>query len=327
MIHKFKVALSPHVGTKETVRTVMLDVAIALIPIYVMAFIFYREKVIVLLGCSVIPALIAETICNKLMKKKNSIFDGSAVITALLFALIIPPNILWWQIICGSVVAIILGKMVFGGLGQNIFNPAFVGLAFLMNSWPIQLTRWGSQGTDSISGATLINALGLDGKTGATPLELLKWQGYDKVVETYGGMKNLYSSMLLGNYAGTLGEVSILAIFLGGMYLLIRKQISWHIPVTYIMTVYICFFILGKNPLFHIMTGGLILGAFFMATDMVSSPVTPKGKIIFSIGLGMITVLIRLKGGYYEGVCYSILFMNALTPLINKISKPRVFGD
>lgn len=327
MIHKFKVALSPHVGTKETVRRVMLDVVIALLPIYTMAFIFYREQVLKILALSVIPALLSEYVCNLLMKKKNSIFDGSALVTALLFALIIPPNILWWQIICGSVVAIILGKMVFGGLGQNIFNPAFVGLAFLMNSWPIQLTRWGASGTDSVSGATLINALGLDGKTGATPLELLKWQGYDKVVETYGGIKNLYSSMLLGNYAGTLGEVSILAILMGAAYLFIKRQITWHIPITYIATVYLCFFILGKNPLFHIMTGGIILGAFFMATDMVSSPVTSKGKIIFAVGLGLITVLIRLKGGYYEGVCYSILFMNSLTPLINKMSKPRVFGE
>ena len=324
MIHKFKVSLSPHVGTKETVFSVMRDVIIALLPIYIMAFIYYGPRVFIVTLLSVISALASETICNKIMRQKLSIFNGSALITALLFTLIIPPYLFWWQIVIGSSVAIVLGKMVFGGLGQNIFNPAFVGLAFLMNSWPIQLTKWGRTGLDSSAGASLLK--GLDGSTGATPLEILKGQGYDKVIETFGGIKNLYSSLFIGTYAGTFGEVSVLAILIGGIYLLIRKQISWHIPFTYIATVYIAFLIMGQNPLFHILTGGLILGAFFMATDMVTIPITIKGKIIFAIGAGLLTVLIRSKGSFYEGVCYSILFMNAITPLINKISKPKRFG-
>ena len=324
MIYKFKVSLSPYVGTKETVFSVMRDVIIALLPIYIMAFVYYGEIVFLVTLLSVSSAVVSEIICNKIMKKKVSIFDGSAIITALLFTLIIPPYLFWWQIVIGSSVAIILGKMVFGGLGQNIFNPAFVGLAFLMNSWPIQLTKWGRTGLDGNVGASLLK--GIDGSTGATPLEILKGQGYDKVIETFGGVKSLYSSLFLGNYAGTFGEVSVLAILIGGIYLLIRKQISWHIPLIYIITVYLAFLIKGENPLFHILTGGLILGAFFMATDMVTSPITSKGKIIFAVGAGLLTVLIRSKGSFYEGVCYSILFMNAITPLINKISKPKRFG-
>lgn len=326
MIHKFKVILSPHVGTKETVSTVMRDVVIALVPIYLMAILYYGIRAILITVISVISALISEIICNKLMRKKISIFDGSAIVTALLFALIIPPYILWWQVIVGSAVTIVLGKMIFGGLGQNIFNPALVGLAFLMNSWPVELTKWGKAGMDGNAGASQLGKAILDGTTGATPLEILKGQGYDKVLETFGGIKQLYSSMLLGNYAGTLGEVSVLAVIIGAVYLFMKKQISWHIPITYIGTVYLLFLLMGQNPLFHIMTGGLMLGAFFMATDMVTSPVTSKGKIVFAIGAGLITVLVRTKGGYYEGVCYSILFMNAITPLIDKLIRPRVFG-
>lgn len=327
-MYKFKVSLSPHVGTKETVLTVMIDVLIALWPIFMVAFFHYGTRVLIVTVLSVVSALVSEIICNKLMKQKITIFNGSALITSLLFALIIPPYLLWWQIVVGSAVAIILGKMVFGGLGQNIFNPAFVGLAFLMNSWPVQLTKWGLGGLDGSTGASmgLLGVRGLDGSAGATPLEILKGQGYEKVVEAYGGIKALYSTMFLGTHGGSLGEVSVLAVLIGGIYLLIRKQISWHIPITYIGTVYLLFLIMGQNPLFHIMTGGLMLGAFFMATDMVTSPLTNSGKIVFAIGAGLITVLIRSKGGYYEGVCYSILFMNAITPLINKVMKPRVFG-
>lgn len=312
MLKRLKVSLSPHVGTKETVFHVMRDVVIALMPIIIMALIYYKERVVVTVGISLVSALVSEGISCRLMNKKISIFNGSAVITALLFSMVVPPYLLWWQIAIGASVAIILGKMIFGGLGQNIFNPAFVGLAFLMNSWPVELTSWGTQS--------------LDGMAGATPLQVMKLNGYSKVLEVFGGKTNLYSLMFFGNHSGSLGEVSVLAILIGGLYLLVRKQITWHIPLTYIATVFFLSLIMGNDPIFQIMAGGLMLGSFFMATDMVTSPLTGTGKIIFGIGAGILTVIVRTEGGYYEGVCYSVLFMNSVTPLINKFAKTKVFG-
>ena len=331
MIYKFKTSLSPFIGTKEKVSTVMLDVIISLLPICLMAIYYYRLRALMVFGISITAALFTEFLCNKIMKTRLTIFDGSALVTAVLFALIIPPYILWWQIFIGAGISILLGKMVYGGLGQNIFNPALIGLAFLMNSWPEQMTKWGFQQTDSIAGSSSLATLELgikniDGFTGATPLELLKFQGYDAVLNNFGGRFKLLSSLFWGNYAGTLGEVSIFALFLGIIYLFIKKQISWYTPISYVMTVFVLYYFMGQDPLFQIMTGGLILGAFFMATDMVTTPFTSKGRLIFGIGAGLITVLVRTKGGYYEGVCYSILFMNALTPLINSLVKIRVFG-
>lgn len=331
MIYKFKTSLSPFIGTKEKVSTVMLDVIISLLPICLMAIYYYKLRALMVFGISITAALFTEFLCNKMMKTRLTIFDGSALITAVLFALIIPPYILWWQIFIGAVICILLGKMVYGGLGQNIFNPALIGLAFLMNSWPEQMTKWGFQQTDSIAGSSRLATLELgikniDGFTGATPLELMKFQGYDAVLSNFGGRVKLLSSLFWGNYAGTLGEVSIFALFLGIIYLFVKKQISWHTPISYIMTVFVFYYFMGQDPLFQVMTGGLILGAFFMATDMVTTPFTSKGRLIFGIGAGLITVLLRTKGGYYEGVCYSILFMNALTPLVNSLVKIRVFG-
>jgi Na+-translocating ferredoxin:NAD+ oxidoreductase subunit D len=323
MEKKYNIGPSPHIRTEERVNTIMRDVIIALLPAMAAGIYFFGIKAAYITSVSVITAVITEAICQKIMNKKVEIMDGSAIITGILFSFTVTPTLPLWMAIIGSFVAIVLGKMVFGGLGHNIFNPALVGRAFLMASWLGSMTSW----------------INTDGKAGATVLGILKMENYDNVVKmfspesnfswkvfTESPVVNMYWNMFIGNRGGSIGETSIVALLIGAAYLIYKKHITVHTPLIYIFTVFMLSWAVGQDPVMAVMAGGLVLGAFFMATDSVTTPDTASGKLIFGLGAGILVVLIRTKGGYPEGVCYSILIMNALTPLINRYIRPKVFG-
>lgn len=242
------------------------------------------------------------------MGKEPSIFDGSAIITGILFSFVIPVIMPLQYVVVGCVVSIGLGKMVFGGLGHNVFNPALVGRAFVQASWPVAITTFA-----------------YDGKAGATVLDAMKRGISLDSALLEGG--NQYVQAFIGRMGGCLGETSALALLIGGIYLIYKKQIDWKVPAIIIGTVFVLTWAMGGDPLMHILSGGLFLGAFYMATDMVTSPHTPKGKIIYALLLGLLISMIRMKGGYPEGVAYSILIMNGVVPLINRYTKPKKFGE
>jgi len=296
------VSSSPHIRSEETVQRIMLDVIIALLPATAASVYFFGMRALAITLVSVAAAVAAEAAIQKIRNKPVTINDGSAVITGLLLALTLSPAMPLWMVVVGAVVAIGIGKQVYGGLGSNPFNPALVGRAFLVVTFPVHMTTW----IDPI-----------DGVTSATPLGLLKMEG------TATG----YTELFIGNVGGSLGETSALLLILGGLYLLYRGIIDWRIPAFYLGTVAVMTAVLGQDPVFHLLAGGLLLGAFFMATDMVTTPVTRTGKIIFGIGAGILVVLIRLYGGYPEGVLFSILLMNTFTPIIDKYTRPKIYGE
>lgn len=302
----YKMDSSPHIRTSETVEKVMYDVVIALIPAMLVAVYFFGMRALTVTLVAVAAAMASEAVCQKIMKEPIDVLDGSAIITGILYAFVVPVTLPYPIVILGSVVSIVLGKMVFGGLGHNIFNPALVGRIFVMISYPVAMTTW----------------VGVDGVVGPTALAYVK-NGLP--IETVSG--NVYLDIFVGRMGGSLGEVSALAILIGGIYLIIRGQIDWKLPAVILGTVVLISLATGQNPVEHLLTGGLFLGAFFMATDMVTSPYTTSGKIIFGIGIAAITMLIRLKGSYPEGVAFSILVMNGVTSIINKYTKPKKFGE
>jgi Na+-translocating ferredoxin:NAD+ oxidoreductase subunit D len=303
----FRMGPSPHVRTSETVDSVMYDVVIALIPALVMAYYVFGIKALITPAFAVGACVITEMLCGKLLQQDNYAFDGSAVITGLLLAMILPPNVPVTLLVVGAIVSIALGKMVFGGTGHNMFNPALVGRAFMQASWPLAVTSfmW-------------------DGKSGATVLTAMKLGNEVETSLIASGDK--YMNAFLGQMGGSLGEVSAAAILLGGIYLIYKKHIEWKVPVIIIGTVYVITMISGADPLMHILSGGLFLGAFFMATDMATSPYTPKGKMVFALVVGILIGAIRIKGGYPEGTMYAILLANGFVPLINRYTTPKKFG-
>lgn len=302
----YKMGSSPHIRTNETIERVMYDVIIALLPALLVSVYFFGVRALTVTLVAVLSAVASEALCQKLMKKEIDVLDGSAIITGILYAFVVPVTLPYPLVILGSVVSIVLGKMVFGGLGHNVFNPALVGRIFIMISYPVAMTKW----------------IGVDGSAGATVLDYLKkGEGIDGI------FNNPYVDMFIGRMGGSLGEVSALAILIGGIYLIIRGQIDWKMPTIIIGAVFLMALIFGENPFYHILSGGLFLGAFFMATDMVTSPYTTSGKIIYALGIAGITMLIRLKGSYPEGVAFSILIMNGVTSIINKYTKPKKFGE
>jgi len=311
MKDKFIVSVSPHLHKDESVSKIMWLVVLSLLPAGLSGIYIFGKNALWVIVLGVFAAVATEAVLQAMMKKKISVLDGSAVITGLLLAYNLPAHVPWWLPVVGSCFSIAIGKQVFGGLGQNIFNPALVGRVFLMASWPRYMT-------------TFTQPLNYDAITTATPLAAIK-EG--KVLEHIS-----YMDLFLGNKGGCIGEVCILALVLGALFLLLWGYISWHIPVTYILTVALFAFLFGSKGLgtgdwlFHILSGGLILGAFFMATDYVTSPLTRKGQMVFGVGCGIITAVIRLWGGYPEGVSYAILMMNAATPLIDRYTKSRVYG-
>ncbi len=321
MENRLIVSSSPHLHKGESVSRIMWMVAVSLLPAGAAGVIIFGLNALWVTILAIITALATEGILQILTKRKFSILDGSAFITGLLLAYNLPADVPLWLPVVGSFFAIAIGKQVFGGLGQNIFNPALVGRVFLMASWPKYMTTFVSP---LPSGAWFAN-FNYDAVTSATPLALLK-EG-----KILGNIS--YLDLFLGKRGGCIGEVCILALLLGAAFLLIRGYISWHIPVTYIASAGIVTYIFGPKGLFsgdwffHILSGGLILGAFFMATDYVTSPLTRKGQIIFGISCGLLTAIIRLWGGYPEGVSYAILMMNAATPIIDRYTKNRVYGS
>lgn len=307
MLKLFKMGPSPHIRTSETVETVMYDVIIALIPAFLVSFYVFGIRALIVTSVSVAACMVAEYIGNRVSGKDTDVFDGSAILTGIFLAFVVPAQMSLVYLVVGAFVAIILGKIVFGGLGQNIFNPALVGRAFIQSSWPAVITTFS-----------------YDGKAGATMLDAMK-RGLpltDSLIE--GG--NIYVQAFIGSMGGSMGETSALALLIGGIYLIMKKQIDWKVPVITIATVFVLTYLMGGDPLMHILSGGLFLGAFFMATDMATSPITSKGRVIFALMLGVLISLIRMKGGYPEGTAYAILIMNGFAPLISRYSMPKKFG-
>jgi electron transport complex protein RnfD len=312
MINNLIVSGSPHIHKKESIPRIMWTVVISLIPAGIAGVIIFGLDALWVTLVAVVAAVLTELILGIWTKKKITVLDGSAVITGILLAFNLPSGVPLWLPIVGAVFSIAIGKQVFGGLGQNIFNPALVGRVFLMASWPKYMT-------------TFTRPLNYDAITSATPLAMLK-EG--KVLEHIS-----YLDLFLGKHGGCIGEVCILALLIGAAILLIKGYISWHIPATYIFTTAVFTYIFGAAQffqgdwLFHILSGGLILGAFFMATDYVATPLTAKGQLIFGLGCGLFTAVIRIWGGYPEGVSYAILMMNAATPFIDRYTKCRIYGS
>ncbi len=319
MSNRLVVSLSPHQKGDESVEKIMWGVVIALIPAFAFSVYYFGLHAIKVVVLSLVFCIGTEYLIQKFMlKTKVTAFDGSAAITALLLAYNVPANIPWWQLLAGAVVAMGVGKMAFGGLGKNPFNPALVGRAFMLASFPVQMTTW----PEPFKNAW---ALGADAVTGATPLGVLAEKGP-------AGLSS-HMDLFLGQVGGCIGEVSAIAILVGGAYMLYKKIITWHIPVLYLGSLFAFTGVLWlidsskyADPVFHILAGGAMLGAWFMATDMVTSPMSVKGQIIFAVAGGILCGAIRVFGSYPEGCSYSILIMNAFVPLIDKYAKPKRFG-
>ena len=322
-----QVSGSPHVHGNESVKKIMWSVVIALLPALAVSVYYFGLPVLILTLVSIATCMLTEYLIQRFMLKGNvSITDGSAVITGLLLAFNVPSNLPVWILMIGAFVAIAIAKMPFGGLGKNPFNPALVGRVFLLISFPVQMTTW-PQASDKF-------ALLPDVITGPTPLGILK-EGVKngQTVNDLVSEMPSYVDMLLGQMGGSFGEVSAIAILIGAIFLLIRKVITWEIPVSFLLTAFLfagIFYLVDPttyvNPCFHLVTGGMMLGACFMATDMVTSPTSRGGMLVFGAGCGLLTIIIRLFGAYPEGVSFSILIMNALVPLINKGFKPRTYA-
>ncbi|MEE8423571.1 MAG: RnfABCDGE type electron transport complex subunit D [Thermodesulfobacteriota bacterium] len=314
---KLIVSTSPHILINESVPSIMHSVILALMPAVVMGVYFFGWwRALPLLVSTVIACMATEYVCQKMRQVPVTIKDGSAIITGILLALTLPPGFPLWAAFIGGIIAISLGKQAFGGLGYNIFNPALVGRAFLQAAFPVLITTFDEPITKGI--------VQLEAVSAATPLGLAKFDGEFAP----------FLDLLFGNTAGSLGETSAVAILIGAIYLWHKGHINLRLPMSYLTGIFLfsgIFWLLDPSryasPVFQVLAGGAMLGAFFMVTDMVTSPVTPKGQWIFGIGGGILAVLIRLFGGLNEGVMYSILLMNAIVPLLNRYTRPKIFGE
>lgn len=370
MKDKFTVSPAPHLHDRTSIPNVMWNVVIALLPALVFAVYYWGWRSLWLTLLGALSAVLTEALIQKLRKVPVTIYDGSAFLTGMLLSYNISANSPWWLPVLGAAFAIAVGKQVFGGLGNNPVNPALLGRAFLLASWPSLMTsgdNWiktlprpfSQASINGISNLDLIHQnlqtvapKAYDLVTSATPLKVAQTLRDSSFVNTITSSDSLNSvisnniftslfdlgtlqQLFWGNVGGCIGEVSVFALLLGAAYLLWKNIIEWRVPLFYIGTVFVLTFFLGgikgtgyslMLPFFHIFAGGLMLGAFFMATDYTTSPLTKKGRVIYAVGCGLMTVIIRLWGGYPEGVSYSILFMNVMTPLIDKITMPKAFG-
>jgi Na+-translocating ferredoxin:NAD+ oxidoreductase subunit D len=320
------ISVSPHIKGKYSTSGIMWAVNLSLAPATLLGAYYFGLRGIMTLFLCITSSVVSEYVYQKLMKQKITISDGSAFLTGLLLAMNLPPSVPFYIPVLGSVVAIVLTKQLFGGLGFNLFNPALMARVFLMVSFPKILTTWNEPVRSFVKN--------FDAATSATPLGMLKLDGYQSLIQHFGSKAQMYSDLLIGNRGGCIGETAIIALLAGGLFLLFTRIISWHIPVAYLGTAAIMAFIFGGkgafftgDPLLHLLSGGIVLGAFFMATDYVTSPMSSRGKLVFGLGCGFLTMLIRLKGGYPEGVMFSILIMNCFAPLIDRAFKPKVFGS
>jgi electron transport complex protein RnfD len=320
---------SPHVHGGLSVKKVMYGVVIAMVPAILTSVYYFGLDALRILVVSVLACYLFEYLIQKyLIKGPVTINDGSALVTGILLAFNVPSNLPCWILIIGALVSIGMGKMSFGGLGKNPFNPALVGRVFLLISFPVQMTSW------PVPKPLFSNAV-TDAVTGPTPLGIVK-EGLRSGLSVDQVMSQVptYAQELMGDMGGSLGEVSALALIIGGIYMLVKRIITWEIPASFLLSVVLFTGILWLidptqyvDPLFHLVTGGIMLGVFFMATDMVSSPMSRGGQLIFGAGVGILTIVIRIWGAYPEGVSFAILIMNAFVPLINRSMKPKRFGE
>ena len=323
MENKLIVSSSPNVRTNKDTSYIMKQVVIALLPATLAALFFFRLSALNVIFFCVTGSVGAEFLCQKISKQESTIGDFSAVVTGLLLAFNVPASLPWWMCLLGAAFAIIVVKMVLGGIGNNFVNPALAARAFLLASFPVAMTLWTRTGVNWVSSENI------DAYTTATPLSFLK--AGSNGVSSLADSGISISNMLIGNIGGCIGETSAVLIILGGLYLMYKGIINYVIPTFYICTVAILMFILGgfnfTFVIYELLAGGLMLGAFFMLTDYTTSPMTKKGQIIYAVLAGLITTVIRLYGGYPEGVSYSILLVNIMTPLIDKYTKTKVFGE
>ena len=298
---------APHLRTRETTQAIMFSVVLALTPAAVGSVFFFGWRALALMLSCIGSCVLAEAAVQRMLRRRVRVSDGSAVVTGLLLAFCLPPGLPLWMGALGGALCIVLAKELAGGLGYNIFNPALAGRAILLASFPVEMTRFlppFARGTDAVGSAT--------------PLLIVK--------EKMAAALPTHWDLFVGAIPGSLGETSCLLLLAGAAFLFIRGIISWHIPFSYVGTVAVLAAATGQDPLFHVLAGGLILGAFFMATDYVTSPLTDRGKIVFGVGCGLLTFLIRTKGGYPEGVCYAVLIMNIAVPMLDRYMGQRRFG-
>lgn len=328
--HDLIVSVSPHIKSEETTSRIMWTVSLSLMPALLVGLYFFGLRALFITALCIASSVFFEQIYLRLVNKKSSVSDGSSFLTGLLLGMNMPSSL--WSFspftvhipVVASFLAIVITKQLFGGLGYNVFNPALIGRAFALISWPKAMTIWTEPST---------TVFAMDAKTTATPLGILKLDGIDKLIEAFGDKISLYQHLLTGNRAGSIGETSAIALLIGGLFLLYKRYITWHIPVSFIGTAGLIAWVFGGkqgiftgDPLMHLLSGGLMLGAWFMATDYVTSPSVRRGQIIFGMGCGALTMLIRLKGGFPEGVMFAILLMNCFAPLIDRGFKSTIFG-
>ena len=326
------ISVSPHIRKPLTVPRIMIMVLVALVPAFIASVYFFGFRALTLTAVSIITAILSEWVIVKyILKKPSTLGDYSAVVTAVLFAFNLPVDLPLWMAALGSVFAIGVAKWTFGGLGNNFINPALAGRAFLLASYPVEMTKWSATKLGSING------LNIDAVSSSTPLAAIKTQMANGTFQAL-DYQDSFWQLFIGNVGGTIGETSALALIIGALFLMYKHIIGIKVPLTYIGTVFLLFLVFNGTTsdilstvamtvaTFHIFAGGLMLGALFMATDMVTSPITPLGKIIFGFGCGVLTFTIRKFGGYPEGVSYSILLMNLLVPLIDRYTRPRIYG-
>jgi len=308
------VSAAPHIRRRLDTGMVMRLVCISLAPAAIASVYLFGLRSLFVIVTSLVVCVATEALGNLAFRKKNTVTDGSAAVTGILFAFTLPPTTPLWMVAIGGFLAIFVVKQLFGGLGYNIFNPALAARAILLASWPVTMTTW----VEPVK-----SFLAMDAVTSASPLGILK-----EGLLAGGGGDSLpaYLDLFLGTVPGCLGETCKVALLAGALMLFLFRIIDWRIPLTFIGAVFVLSIPFGRDPVAAVLSGGLILGAFFMATDLVTSPTTKGGKLLFGLGCGILTSLIRSKGGFPEGVCYSILFMNSLAPLIDKYVQPRVFG-
>jgi len=327
MLKDITVSFAPHISQPLSTRRVMIDVAVGLLPAMAVAGIYFRIHALLLIGTCVIWCAATEWVCNQIRRKPNSLGDFSAVVTGIILALSLPPGLKLWAAAIGSVVSIVVGKMAFGGLGANVFNPAMVGRAFLTASFGVMMTTWTVPASIDAGMPELSSDDTVDTRTQATPLAWSKTAIKDKdEAKTYSS--RLLFSTVTGEVAGSLGETSAIAILLGGAYLLWRKTIGFHIPAAVLGSAFVAAAIAYLvnadayvQPFFHLTSGALLFGAFFIATDPVTAPLTRRGMWLFGIGVGTVTMVIRILGEYPEGMMFAVLLMNAVTPLIDRLCK------
>lgn len=300
---KLFVSSSPHIRDTDSVPKVMWTVVIALMPVFIASTIFFGFDAVRCVFISIVSCMLCEHVFQKLLGRESTVDDGSAAVTGALLAFCLPPTVSWWLIVVGAFFAIFVSKLIFGGVGHNIFNPAHAARAVLLAAFPLSMTTWVGP---------------FDSVTTATPLAIVK--------ENLSVQMPSYMDLFLGNVSGSLGETSALAILIGGGIMVYRGVIDWEMPFFHILTVFVLSYLLGRDGLYEILAGGCMLGGVFMITDMVTKPITKAGSIIFAVGAGIILVVIRIFGGYPEGSCYATLIMNGFTPIIDRYLKPRQLG-